>query len=140
MPSMKNFAFLSCLLVFCVLSSCNKSDWRDAHIGSYNTKKTYEFPSINLSTGQVSGYITDVDSFTNPAFIGIKNIQILKNDYADKYTVKLEGKYIMDVDKDGFCTLPNGHFTFIHDTLHLSLDNLNDTSRWGRYTYIGVKN
>ncbi len=129
----------SLLFLLFVLASfftaCQKSDWRDARIGSYNALHFYETPNLNLSTGQIYGYTIDVDSIFTP-----KNIQVLKNDYADKYTLKIEGKYIMDIDKDGYCTLPNGKFEFIHDTLHVSFDNLSDTSRWGRYTYIGVKN
>ena len=126
---------LSLSLLLLMVSSCKKMDWRDAHIGSYNMSHFYEFPNFNLSTGQVYGYTKDVDSIFATA-----NVQILKNDYADKYTVKIEGKYVMDVDKDGYSTLPTGHMSFVKDTLHLSFDNLNDTIRFGRYTFIGVKN
>jgi hypothetical protein len=132
---MKNIVLLSLLIAGLFLISCNKTDWRDSHIGSYNVAHFYEYPSLNLSTGQVYGYVMDVDSIYTP-----KNVQIIKNDYADKYTVKVDGRYLMDVDKDNYCTLPNAHFTFKKDTLNMSLDNYSDTTRWGRYTFVGLKN
>jgi hypothetical protein len=127
--------FIACLTVF-VISSCNKTtDWREGHIGSYTMSSKYEIPIKNLTTGQVLFY-----QLVQDTLITNHNVQVTKRDYADKYVVKLDGAFLMDVDKDGYCSLKGGGMYFVKDTLHLTMDNLNDSMKWGRHHLEGLKN
>jgi hypothetical protein len=127
---------LIALLTFFVVSSCNKtSDWRDTHVGSYTMQSNYEIPIRNLTTGQILYY-----QLVQDTLITNHNVQLTKSDYSDKYVVKLDGAFLMDVDKDGYCSLKGGGMYFVKDTLHLTIDNLNDTMKWGRHHLEGLKN
>lgn len=123
------------ILLFTIIA-CNKTtDWRDAHIGSYTLSSHYEIPIKNFTTGQVTYY-----QLVQDTLITNHNVQLTKSDYADKYIVRLDGAFLMDVDKDGYCSLKGGGMYFVKDTLHVTFDNLNDTIKWGRHHMIGVKN
>ncbi len=123
---------LSATLVF----ACKKTtDWREVHVGSYTMQQSYEIPVKNFTTGQVISYQLVQDTLlTN------HNVQLTKSDYADKFVVKMDGAFLMDVDKDGYCSKKGAGMYFVNDTLHITLDNLNDTIKWGRHHLVGSKN
>jgi len=134
--TMLRFSGLFLLLGILFFVACKKtSDWREARVGSYTVVSTYEVPIKNYTTGQVISYVLVQDTLPKK-----HNIQLSKSDYTEKFIVKMDGVFLMDVDKDGYCSLKGGSMYFVKDTLHLAIDNLNDTMKWGRHHYEGLKN
>jgi len=133
---MIRFSGLFFLISILVFVACEKTtDWREARVGSYTVMSTYEVPIKNFTTGQVVSYALVQDTLPKK-----HNVQLSKSDYSEKFVVKLDGVFLMDVDKDGYTSLRGGSMYFVKDTLHLAIDNLNDTMKWGRHHYEGIKN
>jgi hypothetical protein len=128
--------FLVLILSAVVLFACKKTiDWREARVGSYTMTQFYEVPIKNFTTGQVFSYQLVQDTLlTN------HNVQLTKSDYSDKFVVKMDGAFLMDVDKDGYCSKQGAGMYFVKDTLHITLDNLVDSVKWGRHHLVGFKN
>lgn len=133
---MRTARFLVLILSALVLFACKKTiDWREARVGSYTMTQFYEVPIKNFTTGQVISYQLVQDTLlTN------HNVQLTKSDYSEKFVVKMDGAFLMDVDKDGYCSKQGGGMYFVHDTLHITLDNLVDSVKWGRHHLVGFKN
>jgi hypothetical protein len=134
---MKNKLTASVLLgvLISLCFSCHKTDWRDNYIGSYNAQKEYQYAYIDLLTGISTGFSKALDSLALT-----QNVQLFKNDYADQLTVKVQGAYLMDVDKDGHCNKANASFFIYSDSVFINWLIPADTIHYGRYHIEGKKN
>ncbi len=114
--------------------SCKKKDWRDSFIAGYAGSERHEIRVTNYVTGQAYSYVRD--SVINTSV----NIELIKNGKSNQITIRLDGVYYCDADKDGFTNKSNATAYFTPDSVKVIEYLPSDTFHFGRLVWVGKKN
>ena len=132
--STRFYLFLFATISILFFAACKKKDWRDSFVASYTGSERHEKRNTNYVTGQAYNYYMDslVESPTN--------IELIKNGKSDQITVRIDGVYYCDADKDGYSTKMNSTVIFSADSVKILQYILADTINFGRFVYVGKRN